>query len=523
MVDILLKASLVVTILWAFYKLFLERESFFAANRIYLLGCLVLAFVLPFVSLPRLVDQQGFVSGVIERAYTAESPAVQAPVGNEDDIPNAASQDDKVATVQTGLTEWIGWLYWFGVSVFALNLIIQIGALLLRAGRSADKVRDSGGIIVNAHSVLEPHSFFRYIFIDPGRYDYDTYEQILSHEKIHVRKRHAVDLLLAEVAVAILWFNPFMWLLRKEIEKNVEYETDDAMLDENSARKEEYQMNLLRIATRTKPFALTTNYNQSLIKQRIFRMNARKSSPHNYWKYAFAGPLLFATLLVINRPLPALAGDTLEPVSMGQENNPAESASSGNCRQLLRAVKSKNEDDVKSLLETVDPNCEYRGDGEPRTALVAAARLGYLSIGELLVEAGADVEFHAGGDETPLMAAAANGRLDFVRFLVERNAEINKKLKGDGSALLVAAREGHLEVVKYLIGEGADVNSQVTGDGTPLICSVRHNHLEVSRVLLENGADPYQISPGDEYAMYHARMSSNKAIIDLLKKYEKDN
>jgi ankyrin repeat protein len=74
-----------------------------------------------------------------------------------------------------------------------------------------------------------------------------------------------------------------------------------------------------------------------------------------------------------------------------------------------------------------------------------------------------------------------------------------------------------------LISQGAEVNAQVDGDGTPLICAVRNDHYEISRILLENGADPYLVSPGDEYAMFHARISNNKSIIDLLKKYEKDN
>ena len=40
---------------------------------------------------------------------------------------------------------------------------------------------------------------------------------------------------------------------------------------------------------------------------------------------------------------------------------------------------------------------------------------------------------------------------------------------------------------------------------------------------LENGADPYKVVPGDEYAMYHARISGNKTMISLLKQYEASN
>ena len=51
---------------------------------------------------------------------------------------------------------------------------------------------------------------------NPASYDYDTYEQIIAHEKIHANKLHTIDLLLAEIAVVFLWFNPFVWLLRRE-------------------------------------------------------------------------------------------------------------------------------------------------------------------------------------------------------------------------------------------------------------------------------------------------------------------
>lgn len=523
MVTLLLKASFIIAIVLVFYKVFLEKESFFGTNRIYLIGCLVLAFVLPFVSLPKLVDDQGFISTIVERTDHRES--LSSPARTI--LPENTQGDNKVQIDnpekrETGSIDWLLWLYYFGVIIFSLNLFVQIVSILIKVRKSTDKVHDNNGVIINGHSVQGPCSFFHYIFINPERYDYDTYEQIVSHEKIHVRKLHAIDLLLTEIAVIVLWFNPLIWVFRKEVEKNIEYETDDLMLKGKTVEKERYQMNLLKIATRKKPLTITTNYNQSLLKQRILMMNAKKSSPHSYWKYAFIAPILFAMLLVINKPSSALARNANEPILINADKQ-NESHYPNDCKELLRAVKAKNIAKVKDLLKTVDPNCSYRGDGEPRSPLVAAARVGDLVIGKLLIDAGADVEFHAPGDETPLMAASGHGKLDFVKYLVTNGAEVNKKLGGDGSALLIASREGSLETVKYLISHGADVNGQVDGDGTPLICSVRNGHYEISRVLLENGADPYLVSPGDEYAMFHARMSKNKSIIDLLKKYERDN
>src|SRR3990170_3565450 len=123
MVALLLKASFIVAILLAFYKLFLEKESFFAVNRIYLIGCLVRTFLLPFVSLPKLVDDQGFISAIIERADNGESLSSSAPSALQESR-DFKSQNDIPEKGQARLIDWLLWLYYFGVAVFSLNLFV---------------------------------------------------------------------------------------------------------------------------------------------------------------------------------------------------------------------------------------------------------------------------------------------------------------------------------------------------------------------------------------------------------------
>ena len=169
--------------------------------------------------------------------------------------------------------------------------------------------------------------------------------------------------------------------------------------------------------------------------------------------------------------------------------NGKERGNAGNdsCAALLRAVKANQLKLVRDLLNKVDPNCEYRADGEPRTPLNAAARLGNVEIGKLLLGAGAKVEWRATGDEGALMGAARYGHLEFVRLLLENGAGINRQVDGDGTALINAVRGGHYEVAEY---------------------------------LLEQGADPLQNSPGDENPLYHA-ISQGDKMLDLVLKYRK--
>ena len=159
-----------------------------------------------------------------------------------------------------------------------------------------------------------------------------------------------------------------------------------------------------------------------------------------------------------------------------------------NCKDLLRSVKSNNITKVTELLKTVNPDCVFRGDGEPRSPLVAAARNGNLVIVKLLLASKANVEFHAKGDESPLIAVSKNG---------------------------------HIEIVKHLISQGAKVDAKLDSDGTALIASVKNGHHDVAKILLENGADPYLTTSGDEYPMYHARMMKDKSMIALLEQFKK--
>lgn len=434
MITLLIKSSFIIILLLAFYKLFLEKESFFSVNRFYLLACLGLAFLLPFIVLPKLVTHQGYVESLIpqeetktqvvtsdlvnspeksiqkslpieKNITTKEVKSTIAKVEKEPtDTPEITQHNNQFEQLKTifitylqknTLSDWLLLFYFFGVAVLSFNLLAQLSSMIFKIIRNEDKIEDDDGIIVNMNAIIEPCSFFNYIFINPASYDFDTYEQIIAHEKIHVEKGHTFDLLLAELAVIVLWFNPFIWLFRKEVEKNIEYQTDDLVISNAAAEKESYQMSLLKIATYNKPMTVVTNYNQSLIKQRILKMNSKKSTQFSYWKYAFLVPLVFTLLLVLNKPFSVVAltpVETIESVetpevihsqtvelpaikpkkkrekkaitgqSIAENQSPdavilPETALQTDCEKLLNAAKAGNLSQVRKLLTKFNPDC----------------------------------------------------------------------------------------------------------------------------------------------------------------------
>ncbi|WP_431216860.1 M56 family metallopeptidase [Puia sp. P3] len=183
--------------------------------------------------------------------------------------------------------------------VFGFNFLLQLGILLYQSYTSP-VIRDGRFRIVERDGA--PCSFGNTIFINPAGYDWETYNQILIHEKTHVSGRHTVDILLAEVAVVCQWFNPVVWLYRREVENNLEFLTDAAVLRHGEVERLAYQLSLLRVSAPHLPFSITNNYNQSLLKRRIVMMNSSSSSTWTVWKYFFLLPIFTTLVLVLNKP-----------------------------------------------------------------------------------------------------------------------------------------------------------------------------------------------------------------------------
>lgn len=552
MMVFLLKASVVVLVLLTFYKIFLEKESFFAANRMYLLLGLLLMVSLPFIPLPNVINGQGIISKKIELLESKEKvgTTTQEDAFGEPIIRDSNSVPPVLTTnhpdQEKGPIYWLLVAYYFGAAVLLLNLIIQIIGILLKVLRSSDRINDTQCIIINTELVKEPCSFFNYIFLNPENYDFETYEQIVAHEKIHVKKRHTIDLMLSEIIVVVLWFNPFIWLYRKEVEKNLEYQTDNLLIDNNNVEKEKYQMNLLEIATLTRPLTVTTNYNQSLVKQRILKMNSKKSNPQAYWKYAFTAPLLFALLISMNKPF-SMGGQLIDnetPTSDGQQEldnyndtnwlteqeQQLAKIPDSNCTRLLIAIKEMEMEEIKRLLRTVNPNCiDPNPESEtitlgsdtftitgPRSALVAAAKYGNLQIGKLLIDSGANIEFHAEHDKSPLISAAAYGHLDFVQYLLSQGAQIDRVVPGEGTAIIAATRSGDLETIKYLLEEGADMEKVIMGEGTPLLAAARDGNTQIVEYLISKGADVNMQIIGEGTALVGAAQNGHMETVEYL-------
>src|SRR5690606_22826993 len=97
-----------------------------------------------------------------------------------------------------------------GSLVFLTKLVLQIAHIVSLIQHSkVEKL--SALLVVRSPRIKTPFSFFSYVFVNPSNSPTEMRE-ILKHEAEHIRQQHWVDLLLSELLVLVMWYNPLVWL-----------------------------------------------------------------------------------------------------------------------------------------------------------------------------------------------------------------------------------------------------------------------------------------------------------------------
>ena len=348
MIPYSLHVAFLIMVSLLFYKLMLKKETYHTLNRIVLLICLSLSFLLPFAPVPQkfsfvkdsVVASSTISTGTSDKTVTKALSKPRPVLQQQTPARQTTSQLNETLTGIFNAQNILNlgfWAYWCGVMIFGINLLIQLIVIAFKIFKS-EAIHDGRFRIVELNDDKAPCSFGRYIFINPAKYDWDTYNQILTHEKVHARQYHTLDIVVAELMVVFQWFNPLAWIYRKEIENNLEFLTDRTVVDRYEVKQDEYQLNLLKVCVPNFSMRITTNYNQSLLKQRIMMMNSRRSNIHVIWKYFAMAPLFIAMVCLLNKPVAVSAAITrqLPKDTTDKKNNMLQSN-----KKLVAAKKTK--------------------------------------------------------------------------------------------------------------------------------------------------------------------------------------
>ena len=277
MLMYLIKANVVLVVLFGFYQLISGGDTFFKWRRLSLLSIYVLSLLLPTINLASVIDDGSPVANILPRiAYILPEVTVQP-------MPEAF--------------DWHQFMIWMYVAV-ALALLLRVFWQIVMVCRLALRSRRlmlNGTAVCALAGDYSPFSFFRWIFVNPVDKTPLQLRQILAHEQTHVAQWHSVDALLSQLFVAAFWFNPVAWLMRLQVRNNLEYLADRSVISGGTDKKA-YQYHLLAVAYRTNVATITNNFNVLPLKKRIKMMNKQTSNPLARLKYLLFVPLTIALM-----------------------------------------------------------------------------------------------------------------------------------------------------------------------------------------------------------------------------------
>lgn len=279
----LLKVNVLLMLLYGFYRLMLGRDTFFSWRRGALLAVYGLSVGLPLVDL----------SGWMRRQETfATLSDVYAHVL----LPSVVVSPEAVTVLSASHALVMVWLV--GVTLLAVRFLTGLYSIL-RLARMCRTAEVNGVRVKELRHSESPFSFFRWIFVNPQAQDADSLAEILIHEQTHVSQWHSVDIILGELFTMFCFFNPFTWLLRREVRVNLEYLADERVISEGREIKS-YQYHLLGLAYHKHVATLSNNFNVLPIKKRIKMMNKKRSKEYGKWKYLLFVPVAAVLLIACN-------------------------------------------------------------------------------------------------------------------------------------------------------------------------------------------------------------------------------
>jgi hypothetical protein len=272
----LVRSGAYLALFYAFYRLVLSRETFFALNRAYLLGAAALALALPLLRV--------------------ESPFFETVVYAGPLHDYAGPSAISIPSRGIGLPDILPVVYVVGAGLFLLLFIVRLGRLALLV-RRCGCVRHRGLRVVLCGHPGESFSFFKYVFLNKSKVPEGDMDRVLAHELAHVRQLHSFDIVFSELLTVIQWCNPFVWPYKRSLRETHEYLADRAVIAQGCSLAR-YQLLIVEQHVGGELLELASSFRTSQIKRRIVMLSKQQTKGLARWKPLLALPLAVALVLV---------------------------------------------------------------------------------------------------------------------------------------------------------------------------------------------------------------------------------
>ena len=273
------RCGLYLGLFYAFFLLVMRHTTLFRFNRIALLAGSALCLALPLIKL-RTVEAVLAQAGELTMVSASEA-ALQEPVASAFPWTNVLAA-----------------LYFLGMAAVLVAILVSSGKMVrLMKGGTAQKLEDC--TLVVSGEDIPSFSWGRKVVM--SQKDLERNPAILTHERMHVKCRHSLDLLLFSVFQLLFWWNPLVWIVRTELKLLHEYEADEGVLKEGIDATQ-YQLLLVRKSVGEERFSLASGFQHAKLKNRITMMLKNPTSGGMRWAYLALLPILSLAMYACNSP-----------------------------------------------------------------------------------------------------------------------------------------------------------------------------------------------------------------------------
>lgn len=279
-----LKSIFYAGIFFLYYYIALRDKKFHVWNRFYLLLSVGISLLLPIVQL----DWFQLSSKNRELWYWYSRLHFE---GN--------------ASIQTNATTAVSFWTFQHVVLLILGLIASIG--LFKILKSQWQIRnwkrrfphsdiEERVTLYDTNLESAPFSYFHSIFWRQMDVDDAVSTQIMRHEMAHIKGLHSVDKLLMQLVTAVFWFNPFYFLIKKELFMIHEFIADESAVQDQDIAS--FAKVLLQSKLGRKNLSSVNALHFSPIKRRLMMLSQKNKTSFSYLRRLSALPLLAISLCV---------------------------------------------------------------------------------------------------------------------------------------------------------------------------------------------------------------------------------
>ncbi|MEG0500048.1 MAG: M56 family metallopeptidase, partial [Rikenellaceae bacterium] len=269
------------------------RTASYLLCRLYLLSIILIAGLISSIQM-RVYPGEVTTVEIVEENTPAEyfEPASPLATPSQRTV-TLATEEEKIPLSKTDL------LLIIYVIVAALLLVRYLYHLykIFDLSRWGTITKEGSIRLVRNNRVSSPFSYFKNIYLN-RKLEGETLHVVLQHEKCHIEYRHYIDALIIELFSILLWFNPFVWLVKRELRDIHEFQVDNAIL-ENGLEVSKYQSIIFAELMGYSP-NIANGFHNSLIKKRFIMMMNKRTVKLKRLRKLIVAPLILLLFVLFS-------------------------------------------------------------------------------------------------------------------------------------------------------------------------------------------------------------------------------